>query len=262
MTPVAQTLQFGQFTPADFAEIIAHVPADCPIVGGQAVSFWAAEYDIKVQVNNREVDVTSKDIDFWGSRDDLNHLAKALHLKARYPHQYEMTVWVGAIDLSIGGKQTLVEFLHTVPGLDQANSERVSIDRDLDLKGTKKTVRVFTPVSMAICKLHNLRHFDQTHRNDEMHLHVCLQASARYIAELIERLEVREALWNCERLISTHELKATAKVEKNFHFTLLTGIPISDIRTASTDARQSSENRARLENFLTKRWNELPTRPR
>jgi len=31
----------AQFTPWDFADIIAHLPDDCSLVGGQAVAWWA-----------------------------------------------------------------------------------------------------------------------------------------------------------------------------------------------------------------------------
>ncbi len=104
----------ARFRPSDFSEVIAKLPKDCSLIGGQAVALWAERYGLRG--DNGEA-VTSADIDFWGSRGDLIRMAKALQRKAVFPHEYEMTVWVGAIPLRIHGRNTLVEFLHTVPGL-------------------------------------------------------------------------------------------------------------------------------------------------
>src|ERR1039457_4466387 len=60
------------FVPSDFAAVIQHVPEECPLVGGQAVAWWAQEY------SPSDKPVTSCDIDFWGFRDDLTTLARAL----------------------------------------------------------------------------------------------------------------------------------------------------------------------------------------
>jgi len=52
-----------------------------------------------------------EEFNFWDGRSDLVQLAKHLHQWQVFPHEYEMTVWVGAIEITIGGKQTVVEFL-------------------------------------------------------------------------------------------------------------------------------------------------------
>src|SRR5438094_219658 len=113
-----------RFKPEDFAEVIANVPEGCPLIGGQAVAWWAARYGLTGKDGGA---ITSADIDFWGDRQDLVVVAKALHRKAVFPHEYEMTVWVGAIPLRIHGSNTLVEFLHTVPGLDTNDPTKASV---------------------------------------------------------------------------------------------------------------------------------------
>jgi hypothetical protein len=70
---------------------------------------------------------TSEDIDFWGGRSELTSLAKALGKKAIFPNQYEISVWTGAIPLSIHGKKSAVGFLHVVPGLDTIDPERAGV---------------------------------------------------------------------------------------------------------------------------------------
>ena len=38
-----------KFSPSDFAAVIAHLPEGCPLVGGQAVAWWAARYGLTGQ---------------------------------------------------------------------------------------------------------------------------------------------------------------------------------------------------------------------
>jgi hypothetical protein len=58
----------GAFRPTDFAEVLGQLPEGCPIVGGQAVVWWAERY--KITPANQQP-LTSEDIDFWGGRADL-----------------------------------------------------------------------------------------------------------------------------------------------------------------------------------------------
>src|SRR5438045_1918185 len=88
----------ARFKPEDFAEVIATVPEGCPLIGGQAVAWWAARYGLTGKAGEG---ITSADIDFWGARRDLIVVAKALQRKAVFPHEYEMTVWVGAIPFTL-----------------------------------------------------------------------------------------------------------------------------------------------------------------
>ena len=95
------------FSPFDFSHVIAGLPEGCPLVGGQAVAWWAGRFGIKIRKGEGFEPITSGDIDFWGDRDALNQLARALDRRAVFPNSYEMTVWTGAIPLLIEGKKTL-----------------------------------------------------------------------------------------------------------------------------------------------------------
>jgi hypothetical protein len=94
----------GRFVVTDFAEVLLKLPEGCPVVGGQAVAWWAAQYGASTTGNDRTTTLTSADIDFWGGRDDLEELARRLECEATFPLEYEMTVWVGGIPLSIRGE--------------------------------------------------------------------------------------------------------------------------------------------------------------
>jgi hypothetical protein len=244
----------ARFKLDDFAEVIASVPENCPLIGGQAVAWWAARYGLG---EGKGAVITSADIDFWGDRRDLIALARALERRAVFPHEYEMTVWVGAIPLTIHGKKTLVEFLHTVPGLDTNDPVKAAVKQQYRAKSLKRTIPVLSPVSLVMAKLHALRHFKQDAREDEFHLKISLQSSRGFLMELLEQREIRHLLWNCERLIAASQMKPYRGLEKHYHFEIKSAIPIKEIRSEAHGSRHRNEDRKRLENFAGKRWEQL-----
>jgi len=244
----------ARFVPSDFQDVLRRVPGGCPLVGGQAVAWWAARYGIKPLEAGRERIVASRDIDFWGSREDLLRLARQLNRRPVLPHAYEMTVWGGAVPLTIQGQATMVEFLHTIPGLDTNNPDRACVEQDLVLGDVRKRLQVLTPISLVLAKLHGLRHFDQQERQDEFHLRVCLQASVRFLEETVAAGEVRLLLWNVKRLVSGRQLKAVRRLEQQYGLNLLAAVPMSRLRREAKNPRQSAENRDRLARFLTEYW--------
>src|ERR1017187_1830087 len=212
------------FVPSDFAAVIQHVPEECPLVGGQAVAWWAQEYCPS------DKPITSCDIDFWGFRDDLTTLARALRHKIILPHRYDMTTWVGGIPMILNGEKTMVEFINTVPGLDAFSPEKVSV-RQLFSAGTRqKKLLVLSPVSLVLAKLYALRAFDQTERQDELHLKVSLVTANRFIGQLLREANIKQVLWNVERIIACSQNKPYKRLEAQHGFKVLSAIPMQQIR--------------------------------
>jgi len=239
--------------PHDFLSVIRLVPDACPMIGGQAVAYWANRYSI-APANNP---ITSRDIDFWGSRDDVKTLAKRLNQQAVFPQAYEMTVWAGAIEIIIQGQTTLVEMLHTVPGLDVNEPDQAAVKRAI--QGTE--LYILSPVSLVLAKLHALRNFDQEQREDKFHLMVSIACSAHYISELLSRKHIRLALRECERVIRARSLKATRRLESQHAFNLLDAIPIAAMKAEADHSQQDTSDHGRLRSFLEKRWPEVLKRP-
>jgi hypothetical protein len=236
------------FVPSDFWEIIQKVSGECVMVGGQAVAWWALHY--------RPIDppLTSCDIDFWGFREDLQNLAKALGRKPVYPHQYEMTTWVGGIPLHLKGEPTIVEFLSSVPGLDVFDPEKASVSHVISPESGSKLLPVLSPVSLVLAKLHALRAYNQTGRQDELHLKVSLLTSRAFISQLITKAKSKQVLWNVERLIAASQIKAYQRLEVKHGFQVLSAVPIQEMEAATTSSGLPEEERNRLQQFMTKRW--------
>jgi hypothetical protein len=236
------------YGPADFGEVIQKVPDDCPLVGGQAVAWWAQQYFPS------DKPVTSCDIDFWGFKENLMELARALGQKPILPHQYEMTIWVGGIQISLKGEKTVVDFINTVPGLDSFNAEKASV-RQLFENGThRKEFLVLSPISLVLAKLYALKAFDQAERQDELHLKVSLKTANRFIGQLLREGEVKQVLFNVERLIAASQNKPYRRLETQYGFEVTSAIPLNKITEAATDGTLPTKDRNRLQNFIKLRW--------
>lgn len=247
--PLPQVDKSARLKPKDFSEILRAVPYECVLIGGQAVVWWAERYGIKMEVRGQKQEITSRDIDFWGSSADLIATAKALNAVPAFPDRRELTALAGAIGLSVAGKRTALEMVRAVPGIDSDDPFAVAMEESLD----DRKLLVLSPVSLVLAKLHALRHFDQTDRQDLFHLQVSLRTSDLFIAESLPN-DLRFALWNCNRLINAHGRKPNQRLETEHAFQILSGIPIGSIRTAAHDPAQPAEARKKLQNFLTIQW--------
>jgi len=232
--------------PHDFLAVLKSVPEGCPMIGGQAVAYWANRYRI---VPENEP-ITSKDIDFWGSREDLTTLAKRLQRPPIFPESYEMTVWAGAVEILVAGKTTLVEMLHTVPGLDTNEPKQAAVKEHIE----GAALYILSPVSLVLAKLHALRNFDQQQRKDKLHLLASIECAAHFISELLARKHVRLALQECERIIRSRSAKAIQRLQQEQGFDLLSAIPVAAMEAETENPAQETANRERLRNFLKKRW--------
>ncbi len=254
LAPIAERPKRRIFVPSDFGGIIRHVPEECPLVGGQAVAWWQQQYCPS------DAPITSCDIDFWGYREDLEALAKALGQKPVYPHKYEMTVWVGGIWLEVNGEKTLVEFVSSVPGIDTVSEEKASVFQLFSTGETQKKLLVLSPVSLVLAKLHGLRAFDQDGRQDELHLKTSLVTANHFITQLLEETKIKQVLWNVERLIGASQNKPYRRLEQKHGFEILSAIPIEQIQRAAANNLLPEEDRKRLQNFQRTRWPQVVRR--
>lgn len=243
----------AKLKPGDFLAVLQAVPETCVLIGGQAVAWWAERYAIKAVIHGREQDVTSRDIDFWGSHADLVRTAARLKKTAALPNRHEMTLLVGAFAIEAGGCHSTVEMLHAVPGLDSANPSAVAVPAEVADGPKKRKLLVLSPVSLVLAKLHALRHFPQDDRQDLLHLRISLQTSKCFITETLLQ-DARLALWNCHRLIDARLQKPNRKLELKHDFRILDGVPLEAIRQEAQNPTRSPADCERLRKFLNLHW--------
>lgn len=155
-------------------ESLAASEEELIICGGQAVAYWSQRYGL--------TPITSRDLDVVADREIARRMADRLGGTASYPGRYDMTVLTAVIRVAWFGKSLQIECLSTVPGLEpdpEAISEQLTL-------GTSKHLRILHPVALVMAKLHALRFFDQTERQDESHLRVAWIAARSWLSNLME----------------------------------------------------------------------------
>jgi hypothetical protein len=98
--------------PELLARILELAGTDMILVGGQALAFWATYYSVPAS----PVAVT-KDVDFLGTRADVERLAHGLGAKATFRRQRDLTLLAGQIEKELpGGDYINIDVLFRVYG--------------------------------------------------------------------------------------------------------------------------------------------------
>jgi len=99
-------------SPELLARILELAGTGMILVGGQALAFWAAYYDVPAPA----IAVT-KDVDFVGTRADVERLARGLGGKATFRRQRDLTLLTGRIEKDLpGGDYINIDVLSRVYG--------------------------------------------------------------------------------------------------------------------------------------------------
>jgi hypothetical protein len=154
------------------------------LIGGQAVNYWAERYLATDPALQKLQPFTSEDIDFKGSRDDVQRIAQQLALSASYPPKVAMTALSGFIPFLIGNVKSTIEVVHRVPGISDSK-ETPAIQAEWE--GT--TIRVLDPISLLACKLELAATVPQEKRRDVDHLKILLPCVRSFLGEVLEQVE-------------------------------------------------------------------------
>ncbi len=169
-----------QTTPHDFRVVCEHESAPT-VVGGHAVNLWAINY-LSKQVP--APDLVSKDLDIIVSKEGLPKLKRVPGwvFKPRESKNW-MDSRLGALrSTSPDGRPLLVEILHRVHGLEQADLKEAAYIRSGGV-----TYRVLDPVAMLKAKTMNVRDIPQdgpSPRQDRMHLKLIASCVPEFLREI------------------------------------------------------------------------------
>jgi hypothetical protein len=200
------------------------------LIGGQAVNYWAERYLADESELRKLVPFTSEDIDFKGTRTDVEHIARELNLRAVYPAKVQMTALAGAIPISLGDLKSNIEVVRTILGVKAGTVESLAIEAEWG----EKRIRVIDPISLTACKLKLALTLPQDKRQDVAHLRIlvlCVRGFLREFLQEVERGAVPPSGWlgAVKQLLklakSTHGRKATRELGINWLETL----PLADL---------------------------------
>lgn len=155
------------------------------LIGGQAVNFWAERYLEDEPALRKFAPFTSRDIDYFGGKADVEYMAGQLKRKPVYPYWRAMTALAGTIPLQLEAHDTVIEVVRLVPGVDAERVEKSALPSSF----LGHELRVIFPVHLLICKAHLARTIDQINRQDVFHLKVMLLCVRSFLAESLQQVE-------------------------------------------------------------------------
>lgn len=155
------------------------------LIGGQAVNYWAERYLTREPELNSLRPFTSEDIDFKGTHDDVQRIARQLESHASYPPKVAITALAGQVPFQIGGLNSTVEVVRRIPGVSgSANTPAIQAEWE------GKTIRVLDPISLLACKLELAATVSQTNRRDVPHLKMLVPCVRAFLNELLQQVEL------------------------------------------------------------------------
>jgi hypothetical protein len=169
------------------------------IVGGQALNLWAELYAGTAPELHRFAPFTSKDIDFFGHRAVAAALAERLHGRIRYPEFGRETASTAVVEVEIGGRTIVIDFINTVLGVRERDLKRGVVIVDVPA-GSKSgevhlSIAVMHPVHCLQSRISNVLH-PATRRSDATAMRQLEAAPIivrEYISETVGEGETREA---------------------------------------------------------------------
>lgn len=217
------------------------------------MAWWLEVFRSEVETNFAFAGpLTSRDLDIWGGREEVEEIAGIVKSRPKYPHKYEMTVLSGVIPLTIGETQTQIEVLHTVPGLDINDPEAASVEHHF----MNQSIRVLDPVSLLGTKLHALRNFSDEDRQDLLHLKILVPATRAFLKEAFKS-DIEKGLWYSERALTLILKQNNKRAAKRHGLNLLECIPIDWIQDQLKTVNEGNPHLAKLRNFVEIRWKRL-----
>jgi hypothetical protein len=241
-------MQLG-LTINDCRQVFAAAGTDLTLIGGQAVSLWAAEFEVELGLSDA---VVSKDIDYWGDRTLLIQLAKKLNTIPIFPDRRAFTILSGIVRIRLHNEPVNIDVLNMVPGVPDADWDRVTVV----LRNEIGAIRVLDPVGLIGSKFYNLKHFPQDDRNDLAHLLLCIRMARLFVREAL-RHEARHGLDYVKRILNIACQKNNQSAIKKFAVPIFESIPIDTIMDIAADTSVDEDSRIRLNNFISIRWAQL-----
>lgn len=125
--------------------IASHIGLDdgAFLIGGQAFNFWAEYYSSQEELEQYRP-YTSKDIDYFGTREAAEKLARALNGTVKFPSIDNATPQTAIVEASINGQNIIIDFLGNVLGVrpNQLHENIVEILVPCQLGSEEKTITI------------------------------------------------------------------------------------------------------------------------
>jgi len=197
--------------------ILGLAGANMILIGGQALAFWAAYYEAP-----EPAIAVTKDVDFLGTRADVERIARGLGAKATFRQQKDLTLLAGQIEKDLpGGGYVNIDVLSRVYGDISTNS---ITKRAILSESPVGPFRVMHPLDILQGRLENV--YGLAEKQDEhgiAQLHLAIDIVRKFLADIAaqeaERTEKHErpvVLQHVRRIETLALSDAGRKLAKRF----------------------------------------------
>lgn len=198
------------FSATSLNTVLAKLPRDAVLVGGQSLIFWVSYYKIDGLLHGTPA--ISKDADVLGDRSHVALIANAIGGIAKYPPKKSMTIISGQVLLPVGDNEFLnIDVIHHVGTMDTDGVKRRAVEMDAD----EHPFLVMHPIDVLISRAENFRCItDKQNAAGLRQVTLSVKVAGCYIAEAAKRDE-KIALKAIEKIAETAKSPAGMFVRKH-----------------------------------------------
>jgi hypothetical protein len=233
---VSERLHEVALTRDEVDRILSVCGSQTLLVGGQALAFWAARYEVQ-PVGVLSASVTS-DVDFIGTSRVAEKLRNALSWNIWLPTMDDATEQTAKVTTRIpGGGVKQVDFLRAIVGLDTDWIQAHAVEATLP---SGAVVRILHPLDVLESRLRNLQTLPS--KRDAVGIaqaELAIAVAGKFLQSLLEPGgETRSTLDAVERVLQMALDKQLAKVAIDYDLDLLISVPWWKIDVSEFQAKR------------------------
>ncbi|MGH8674434.1 MAG: hypothetical protein ACREVG_09010 [Burkholderiales bacterium] len=219
------------------------------LVGGQALAFWLAWFEIDISDGPRVY--VSRDADFLGMREHVEAFARAIHGTAVYAPKRGFTALLGAVRRSATSRETGVDVLHKIVGLDADAVRRRAVELTHPRDPTLRFL-VMDPFDCLFSRIENLRRLAEK-RNEVgiWQARKAIEVCRAYIQGLIRDDSERKAIKVATALFRLAGSAAGLQAYARFGLDILEGGPLEDLSSETFVRQQARRSVAAIATLRT-----------
>jgi hypothetical protein len=221
------------------------VADDAVLIGGQALAFWVAYFDLPLPAGLRTY--ISSDADFLGALQHVATFAEALGGRAEYPSKRQISALHGAVTkVTTNGPKILVDVLRSVVGLaaDEVKKRAIKVHHPSD---HNVLFEVMNPVDCLVSRFENLRKLPDKDKDvGAWQAKISIAVCNAYLKTLIGLGDERAAIQAATRALRLAGTAPGLQAFRNHGLELLDSVPVDLFETRSFREQQYAKTAAKV----------------
>jgi hypothetical protein len=195
-------------------KLLAGIPSDAILVGGQALAYWVEHFKIDpIQGCPEGEEFVSRDADFLGRHEHVKLMSEIVSGITDYPSENAMTILCGQIFVVKNDEKTYmnIDVIHRIGNMDSEAVRRRAVEVTMQGNG----FLVMHPLDVLISRVENYRGIKEKQTSNGLRqVSLSIDVVKSYVAEAIERDE-KVAIKAIEKIAEVARSAAGAYARKN-----------------------------------------------